>query len=107
MNLTKKQMLKFWQRAVYLRIHSWNKRRQPKFKLTQIVQVVTNEPDMGTWTYMDSVRRERKGKRGIIVDMGALPDSDVPEKYSNYDYSVMFPDGKTIVFTEEHLTRAR
>jgi hypothetical protein len=107
MQLTKGQMLKRWQRAVNYRERVWLRRRKPKFHLAQEVKVVTREPDLGSWTYMDPCRKERKGQRGIIVDMDSLPDSDVPEQYSNYSYRVRFDGGREIVFSEEHLTRAR
>ena len=107
MQLTNSQVLKLWQSAVNVRERVWRCRRRPKFHLTQEVKVVTREPDMGSWTYMDECRKERMGQKGIIVDMDALPDNDVPEKYSNYSYRVRFLSGKEIIFAEEHLTRVR
>ena len=107
MKLTRNQMLKYWRFAVRWENHTHLCRRKPKFLVGQTVRIITKEPYMGSWTYMDDVRRIRKGQTGIIIGMSSLPDKDVPERYSNHSYDVRFKDGCTIYFAEEHLTRSR
>jgi hypothetical protein len=103
MELTKKEMLLWWQKSVDNHIRPWANRVRPRFRLAETVQIVKNEPNLRPWTYMDDVRLARKGCRGIIVDIHSLPDKDVPMNQSNYDYRVLFPDGSIITFVEEHL----
>ena len=105
MTLTKKDMLLYWERAVNNKMRVWALRCRPKFKLMQTVKVVTKEPSMGTWAFMDELRKQRRGQMGIIIDIEALPDVDVPLKYSNYDYRIKFRDGEAIIFVEEHLMK--
>ena len=107
MHLTKKQMLTRWKRVVSANIRVWTLRRKPKFHLTQVVQVVKKEPDLGQWAYMDAVRKERKGEKGLVVGIDSLLNKDVPEQYANCSYRILFKDGREICFSEEHLTRAR
>ena len=98
--MTKQEILDLWNKTV---IEKLNISSRPKFRLGEKVKIVTNEPELHSWTWMDDVRLERKGNVGIIVNMEYIKDH--PTFVSGIDYYVRFKDGHNICFVEEHLEK--
>jgi len=99
--LTEKQLINYWNKSLKKRMH--HLRTTPKFKAGQQIKIKVQEPDLGSWTWMDECRLKRKGKIGTIIDIEWLPNEEVPKQYSNFSYTVLFQDGRKISFVEEHL----
>lgn len=105
MKLSKKDIITYWnsESLKSMRIIPGSK-SIPKFALGKKVKIVTDEPDLGRWTWMDDIRKERKGSVGRIIGRDYIGDS---KGYSPFTYDILFDDGAKITFVEEHLEKRK
>lgn len=65
-------------------------RSLPSFWPGDIVEVVTNEPDLGRWAYMDPNRKRLQGCYGYVESREASHPGDVPPGLNIHSYTVRF-----------------
>lgn len=104
MKLKRKQIIDLWNKSALKATRKpFSEKRIPKFRLGDTIKIVTIEPDLGNWTWMDECRKEKKGIEGIVIDIGYV----LTEVHSPFDYKILFEDGKEIVFVEEYLKKIK
>lgn len=98
--MKKDELLQLWNKTIINKLNIPYGDPKPRLSLGEKVKIVTDEPDLCGWTWMDGIRKERKGKSGYIVDVDYLRQI---KNFSPFSYRIRFSDNKEIVFVEEHL----